>query len=218
LDATTAGANVYLWNDQSQNPVKEITASGVYSITASNGQCSGADSMEVLFFREQYLASTLNLGPSITECNGVVVSIDPSVPFGLTYEWEDGASGSFREFTEAGFYQLTGSLDECSISGSVEIIFEKCEAKVYVPNAFSPNNDGINDLFEIYGNGFAPVQLKIFNRWGGLVFSQTGNDFRWNGEVKGKPAQPGVYVYLLDYVDIYNGEGKTIWGNIMVIN
>lgn len=217
LDATTIGATIYTWDDQTDDPMREITNSGNYSVTVANGQCEGTDSIDVRFFAEQYPPNILDLGPALTHCEGTVVALNPAVPAGLQYEWSDGELGSSREITAAGQYELIGTLKGCSISDFVEINFETCEGQVYIPNAFSPNNDGFNDYFEIYSDGIEILQLKVFNRWGGLVFEANGNDSKWDGIIKGKPAQVGVYVYLLDYVDVYSGEAATVSGNVMVL-
>ncbi len=159
----------------------------------------------------------MDLGSSITQCEGTVVSLSPVVPVGLQYEWSDGVLGAERQVTTAGQYELIGALEECIASGSVEVTFEKCEPKIYVPNAFSPNDDGINDFFEIYGEGFEILHLKIFNRWGGLVFNGTGNNAKWNGGIKGKKAQSGVYVYLLEYLNVYNSQREINSGNVIIL-
>ncbi len=217
LDATTAGADTYIWNDQTNSPIKQISKSGTYAVTVANGECEGTDSIELRFFEELFSSNNFDLGPSILQCEGTVVSLSPNVPAGLLYEWADGIAGSNREISMTGQYELIGSLEGCSISGFIEITFEKCEPKIYVPNAFSPNDDGINDFFEIYGEGFEILHLKIFNRWGGLVFDGTDNDAKWSGSIKGKKAQAGVYVYLLEYMDSFSNELKMETGNVILL-
>jgi gliding motility-associated-like protein len=66
----------------------------------------------------------------------------------------------------------------------------------FIPNAFSPNGDGNNDLFTVYGDGIASVDLNIFNRWGELVY-ETGNSLAgWDGTYKGEMQPVGVYAYV----------------------
>ncbi|MDF2187531.1 PKD domain-containing protein [Paraflavitalea sp. CAU 1676] len=86
-------------------------------------------------------------------------------------------------------------------------VFVFCNnANVFVPNTFSPNGDGNNDVFYPRGKGVFRIQsFKVFNRWGELVFDQTdmqANDLSrgWTGLHKGKPASPDVYVYVMDVV------------------
>jgi gliding motility-associated-like protein len=70
---------------------------------------------------------------------------------------------------------------------------------IFIPNVFTPNNDGSNDVFEIYGNKDALrfIEVKIFNRWGEKVFESNDLNFKWNGTYKGESLNPSVFVYTL---------------------
>ncbi|MCR9098398.1 MAG: gliding motility-associated C-terminal domain-containing protein [bacterium] len=86
--------------------------------------------------------------------------------------------------------------------------------QVYIPNAFSPNEDGINDRFEIYpGAGLAEVlNFQVYNRWGGLVFEAKDGATVWDGNWRGEPAQAGVYAYVVQvlwvdgFTTLYEGD------------
>ena len=67
--------------------------------------------------------------------------------------------------------------------------------QIFIPNAFSPNNDGNNDVFEIYGAGVKSVILQVFNRWGEKVFESSDQFHGWDGTYKGILQDPGVFVY-----------------------
>ena len=68
---------------------------------------------------------------------------------------------------------------------------------VYIPNAFTPNGDGINDTFGIKGEGSFAYTLVIFNRWGEKVFESKNPNQQWDGTFHSKPVQQGEYVYQL---------------------
>lgn len=91
--------------------------------------------------------------------------------------------------------------------------------KFYIPNIFSPNNDGVNDVFEVVAN-FPPEQLlslEIFDRWGSLVYSQFGtNPYQWNGLSKGEEVQGGVYVYKFTWKD-NNNDIRITSGDVTVL-
>lgn len=120
-------------------------------------------------------------------------------------------------------YELTlFTVDGCSISQQVVVYVDRA-AKFYVPNIFSPNDDGENDLFTIFpgANIKTITDLKIFNRWGNLMFykdilSPTDADSHWTGKVGGKEVPNGVYVYsaVLELVD---GKREVIEGEITVV-
>lgn len=92
-----------------------------------------------------------------------------------------------------------------------------CRGKIYIPNAFSPNNDGFNDEFKPYGKDVLLKKLKIFDRWGGLLFETNQPELGWDGTRAGQPAIAGVYVYLLEYVDAFNGQKELESGEVHLI-
>lgn len=110
----------------------------------------------------------------------------------------------------------------CTASDEVTVYVIKAR-QVYIPNAFSPNSDGRNDNFTIYaGPGVRLVrELKVFNRWGGLVFENdhfSPNDpaLGWDGMIKGEPAQVGVYAYYAE-VEYLDGETLLFEGDVTVV-
>lgn len=92
--------------------------------------------------------------------------------------------------------------DHCVASSSMTVIVEN-SLPVYIPNAFSPNGDGNNDEFKIYGEGIKSISLKIFNRWGEKIFESTNQFTGWDGTYKGVIQNPDVYVYQvkITYLD-----------------
>ena len=100
---------------------------------------------------------------------------------------------------------------------------EQCATKVYVPNAFSPNDDGINDEFQPFLNlnlALKNYSLQIYNRWGGLVFESRENNATWNGRIKNVLAPSGVYFWVLQYeLDTENDTRKVerLSGEVMLI-
>ena len=96
------------------------------------------------------------------------------------------------------------------------------DANVFIPNTFSPNNDGANDVFYPRGRGlFSIKSMKIFNRWGEIVYER--NDFMpndanagWNGTYKGKPLSPDVYVYIVE-VMCDNNTVLPLKGNVALL-
>lgn len=81
-----------------------------------------------------------------------------------------------------------------SVSNEVQIA---TPISIFVPNAFTPNEDGTNDEFGVVGEGIEEMTLYIFNRWGEVVFESTQVDHKWNGTHKGEKCENGVYVYKL---------------------
>jgi gliding motility-associated-like protein len=90
-------------------------------------------------------------------------------------------------------------------------------SSLYVPSAFSPNGDGVNDRFQAYGWEVEVRSLKIFDRWGGLLCHSTGSAPYWDGTAHGQAAQTGVYVYLIEYTDLRSGKPGVASGDLMLL-
>ena len=84
---------------------------------------------------------------------------------------------------------------------------------MYIPTAFSPNDDGINDALEVFSHCDWPFEihsLKVFDRWGGLVYASEGQaETVWDGSVRGQAAASGTYVWVLEYSVERNGVMRT---------
>jgi gliding motility-associated-like protein len=89
---------------------------------------------------------------------------------------------------------------------------------LYIPNVFSPNADGINDTFFAIGEYIKEFQMRIFDRWGNMIFFSDDIDHHWDGKVKsnGEIAQQDVYVYDVRAKDINNKTRKYI-GTVTLI-
>lgn len=83
---------------------------------------------------------------------------------------------------------------------------EKSEQSVLIPNVFTPNNDGINDLFLTHDNNLVNKEIQIFNRWGNIVFTGK-NEESWDGTVDGIPCSEGIYFVRISF---YNVNSKVI--------
>jgi gliding motility-associated-like protein len=111
--------------------------------------------------------------------------------------WNTGDTSETLLIVEPGNYSLT-AFDEFGCEQQDEfLVLETCPAIVYIPNAFTPNNDGVNDTFKpiISGAIILNYQISIFDRWGNLVFSSNNPEESWNGE----NAPSGVYSGYIDF-------------------
>ncbi|HEX7846198.1 MAG TPA: PKD domain-containing protein, partial [Chitinophagaceae bacterium] len=110
----------------------------------------------------------------------------------------------------------------CKNSGEITVQVACAAQNFFVPNTFSPNGDGSNDVFYLRGTGLFRVKvMRIFNRWGEIVFEKrefpvNNAAFGWDGSYKGKKGQAGVYVYQVEII-CNNGELIKYAGNIALI-
>lgn len=104
-----------------------------------------------------------------------------------------------------------------SDTAEVEVYFEDCDdPEVYVPNAFTPNNDGKNDALYVRGNNIVKMYFAIFDRWGQLIFETNTQKKGWDGTYKGILLEPTVYAYYLD-VECIGGARLKKSGNITLL-
>ncbi|KXK42897.1 MAG: PKD domain-containing protein [Bacteroidetes bacterium OLB11] len=87
---------------------------------------------------------------------------------------------------------------------------------MFIPNAFSPNGDGQNDVFRIKAKNIDFLYLYIYNRFGQLLFQSDDINTGWNGDYKGIPCEIGTYFYLLLYNDI-DGKSKKESGDLELL-
>ncbi|TMI78957.1 MAG: gliding motility-associated C-terminal domain-containing protein [Bacteroidetes bacterium] len=104
-------------------------------------------------------------------------------------------------------------------SGSTQSYFIKVlplNKDVFVPNVFSPNGDGKNDMLFVYGNYIDKVDMRIFNQWGQQIATINDKTQGWDGRQKGNPQPVGVYVYVLKAI-LTNGRTVNLKGSITLI-
>jgi gliding motility-associated-like protein len=117
--------------------------------------------------------------------------------------WEDSTTIKTRTIDSAGIYYYSYGNCPPGIAESIKVTFEDCRCNVYIPNAFSPNNDGVNDVFMPFYSctEISDFHMMVYDRWGAVVFESTDADFGWNGTFSGTPCEPGLYMYTLAYRD-----------------
>lgn len=132
--------------------------------------------------------------------------------------WNTGETSQAIEIHQTGTYKVTASNEYCENFGIYTI--QPCEYYLYLPNSFTPNNDGLNDFFTLSTNNekqFVEFKIEIFNRWGQKIFESNSPYFKWNGYFNNQIVQNNqVYVYLIEYK--FAGKGaKFIKGSVTVL-
>lgn len=133
------------------------------------------------------------------------------------YNWMNvTGKDSLYTIKRPGLYWV-GTSNGCGAKRDSIEVFAKCEFAVYMPNAFTPNGDGLNDRFRVPpSNQNKLVRLQIFNRWGGKVFETADAAKGWDGRWKGKDQPTGVYVYFLS-METLNRKPLTQRGTVTLI-
>jgi gliding motility-associated-like protein len=105
-----------------------------------------------------------------------------------------------RDKSQEGDYEVSvRDQSGCPIAQKSFKVKVNCEPRLFVPTAFTPNNDNQNDYLEIFGEDFIKLDFKVFNRWGEVVFTARSKKEMWDGMLGGKPAPTGVYTWKASY-------------------
>ncbi|MCF6406925.1 gliding motility-associated C-terminal domain-containing protein [Chitinophaga filiformis] len=98
-------------------------------------------------------------------------------------------------------YHITDAQD-CDISGDVAVAVASNKCAVFVPNAFSPDGDGVNDVFRVkVFDRISDFRMSVYNRWGQLLYVNTDVNNGWTGDLKGQPLPAGTYLWTITYLD-----------------
>lgn len=111
----------------------------------------------------------------------------------------------FNQVSTIDYVVKVSNATGCSATDTITVRVYQVIPGMFIPNAFSPNGDGVNDVFRPIAIGMKQVNyFKVYNRWGQLVYSSTNLETGWDGTFKGKPQDPAVYVWIVEGVDYQN--------------
>ena len=212
VDVNRNNANAILWLNGHDEFTYEFDSSGVYSYSLINICGSTSDTFQL---KMNHLANA-SLGNDTLICYGE--EIVKSFPYkNHTYQWNNGATDSFRIITKPGIYGVTIFTPEgCENSDDLEVL--NCESQLFIPNAFTPNNgDELNNTFAIKGEGIRKFHLIIYDRWGMEVYQSTDLSQSWNGTINGEDVAPGVYSYKVWYNTGMSSQSITKYGHFTLI-
>ena len=202
LNYNLTGYDSYLWSDGSTQSSFSISDTGTYFVTVSDNGCFDSDSIIIIGNPAPYFS----FGPTYSGCS-LTLRVDyPN----STFLWSTGSTENIIYIFNSGTYFLTVTNSfGCSVTDSLDVVITSVPGYFsYVPNVFSPNNDGINDVFKIAGQKdecYDKLSVEIYNRWGQLLFSSDVPEFEWNGkDLENKEVPDGVYYVLLN--GIFGGE------------
>jgi gliding motility-associated-like protein len=214
--AVTGGDNnyTYAWtpNGEATSSISGLAAS-TYGVTVTDGNgCIGTGAFTVIISGNL----PVDASPNVTTISAGG-SVDLTVTGATDYTWTPSTGLSCTTCSdptatpnESTTYIVTGTdATGCSGSDTVLVIVENTCAEVYVPTIFSPNGEGPmeNENLCVYGDCIEEMNLRIFNRWGEMVFETTEQGTCWDGTFNGKEMMTGNYVYTI-YVKLTNNYEK----------
>ena len=199
LDATTPTA-IYSWSNGSDQAILPAIYPGLYEVTVTRTDtfCTAIDWVTLSMISPP----SVNLGQDVQICLSDTMTL--SLPLiAADYEWSTGDTTSSILVTKEGTYGVIAR-NNCGLDkDQIKVSMVDCDA-IFFPNAFSPNDDGINDTwFPIIANSSDLIieEIYIFDRWGNLLLSlknilPNGHNPGWDGRWKGQKLPPATYVWL----------------------
>jgi gliding motility-associated-like protein len=233
LSGIDAGSTI-VWSpagmiDSGQGTEQIIVAppNAMYFVAAVTGPsgCAWTDSVlvDVSLMNGSSVHASVDQGEVLA---GTTVHLSATPSSGVTYAWQPASGVSDPAIAaptavvnHTTMFYVTVSDGICSRTDSVKVLVHELlceEPDIFVPDAFTPNGDGNNDVLYVRSRNIADMDLKIFDRWGELVFATTDQGKGWDGSYKGKPVDPAVYVYWLT-VHCLDGQKFFTKGNVTVI-
>lgn len=211
-------------NTGSSVVVNPPTSQYVYVTASASNGCLIEDSIFVTVSNLGNLAVTASSNEYYVIA-GTTVNLSAQ-PNGYSYVWtpSDAVSNPTIQnptalIEESTLFTVSVSDGICTKSDTVlvqKVVLACEEPFIYIPNAFTPNGDGNNDVLFVRGPVIEKMLFRVFNRWGELVFESTSRSVGWDGTFKGRPCDPDVYDYYLEGVCV-GGEEALIKGNITLM-
>ncbi|MEZ4805582.1 MAG: gliding motility-associated C-terminal domain-containing protein [Bacteroidia bacterium] len=201
------------WSTLEESNSIQISKTGWYWAYLDSGTCGSKDSIYV----EVLDIPDLNLGEYIRKCEGDSFTIDLGKT-AQSYVWQDNSTSSKITISESAELKVTARSGKCSVRDSVFVEFIDCQCFVYVPTAFTPQGDLLNDGYK--PSIVCPISeyvFRVLNRWGELVYESKDENASWDGNFEGKPANQDIYVYQLQFRYFLDGKMKHYKGTLHLL-
>ncbi len=213
LDFKNSFADTFLVNQKKIKPPLIISQSGIYNLILKNKVCKSEGNIKVDFV----------LPPVIDfQVDSVYCEDEPYLAQIFDYEkviWDKNINSSTLLIRDIKEHRYEAIFKGCLVKGTLQIPRKECPLPeiLFVPTIFSPNEDGINDVFKAFGNDFKLLKMEIFDRWGNHVFSSDHPEAAWDGMYRKQAAAEAVYTYYIDYQDLKRDIVRKKKGDVTLI-
>lgn len=197
-----AGAKSYHWSTGDSLNAILVQRPGTYSVKVNNGDCSAEDTVQIAYYPQLWLA----LGDEYFICDkeSELVKLDAGEGF-QHYQWyPTGDTTQWIDVAEVkDYFVVVKDFRGCDGKDGTTVK-RRCPVAVFFPNAFTPNDDGVNDVYAPIGTDVTQFTMRIYNRWGEQVFFTDKIGRTWDGTMNGKHAPDDVYVFKASYSGYFN--------------
>ncbi len=213
---TASGGTFYKWNTGASTSSITVAIASKYSVVIMQNGCTDTLSTVII----------VNPLPVLNACCDSTIAFGQNVQLtssgGSTYLWSPSQGLNCNTCTDpvasplvSTTYTLTVTSDSGCNSQQTITIDVSC-GTVFVPDAFSPNGDGQNDILYVRGDCINTIYFKVFDRWGNKVFETNDKNTGWDGRCRGQAMNSGSYVYYIT-ATLYDGTTQTKKGNVALV-
>ncbi len=182
------------WSDGTMGPILNAWSPDDYTLSGTYQGCPYTETVVLSVQPEP----GLELGGDRQVCEGQQVLVEAVT--GGEVVWSTGQVGGALATNVPGIYWAAVEWACGTVSDTVSVVLVECGPFIHVPNAFTPDGDGINEVFTPVIEGTLEMaRLDLFDRWGELILTLELPDMRWDGTLGGTPAPDGVYPWVLTY-------------------
>lgn len=216
------GTGTYKWESfppqrDDQNNTNQSTYyvynPGLYSVTATVGHCVFKDSLHVFFNDSLQLA----LPRDTTLCLGETLVIHP-VTNTNDFTWQDGTKSPTFVATQTNQIRIAAQNGCGKDTATMNIVFENCPCSLLLPNAFTPNGDGVNDYFRpLHACDMKDYNMTVFDRYGEKIYFTKDPLLGWDGKIKTKSFNPGIFVWIIQYTRQSTGQRVEKKGSVLLL-
>lgn len=208
LDAGNPGY-AFTWSTGEHTQLITVDQEGTYSVLVYNGNCPGSDTIHV------FVTPDIQLGRDVSLCDRdeYILSVNVAAS---SYLWSTGATTPSITVTEPGEYWVMAEYGKCELNDTIEVTGG--HTSLYAPNAFTPDDDNLNETFLPLGEGITKYHLMVFTRWGQLIYETNDINAGWDGTFEGRLCQLGEYVWVIYYWTECTGERDLMkMGNVLLL-
>lgn len=186
---------------------------GTYAVTATVGQCVYKDTLTVSFDD----SLQVSMIKDTTLCNGEDFWLRPTGNAN-TYAWQDSTYTSRYKVEQSGIYTVVAANGCGKDTLQATVNLTACTCQLLLPNAFTPDGDGHNDIFRpLHACEMSDFQMAIYDRWGELVFRSSNPELGWDGSFGGKKVSPGSFIWMVRYFNTLTKQPVFKKGTVLVI-
>lgn len=213
LNAANTGAT-YLWQDNSVQQNFTVNRAGEYNVMVNLNGCTKRDTIKV----DYNLKPRFTLGADKIICPGetIVLQANPNNVTGISFAWQNGSTLPVFSTNQPGLYVLAAT-NQCGTTTD-SVVLKDGTCKIYVPNAFTPDANRINDIFKVLNTeAVTEFEFIVFNRWGQVVFQTKDKNQGWDGRMNLSEMPAGMYPWTLKYKEMGSNEARFLKGQVMMI-